>query len=200
MITHDLNGPALWSDLLAKVSAKIGTPAVIAGGAVRDFLLGQDAKDIDIFVNVKTLREVEALGAALADSGFDLEVMDHTEYEDAPDWVNAVTGVLDGSYGGHPVQIIARPSARFSGDTLVEAFDFAITQCWFDGEIHDTPAAAADREAKTVTLTRWNSPAHVLVSYLRFERFRKRCPSFRLVDARPEFLTMAKDDFAEAFA
>lgn len=188
MIPAAENGPALWDAMMAPVVAAYGTGVVIAGGAVRDHLLGVDAKDIDIFVDVPSAYELESEIVALAAAGFEISLMDHTEYEDAPDWVNAVQGVLDGTFRGFPVQIIARPSVGpFTGEQLVSNFDLAITQCWFDGEVHDTPAAAKDRGDRTATITRWNSPEHVAVTYARFERFNARHkPPFTLIDARPE--------------
>ena len=194
MIPATENGPALWETIINPIAAAYGCPAIIAGGAVRDHLLGVDAKDIDVFVDVASIHDLEAEIAALAEAGFDLEPMDHTEYEDAPDWVDAVRGVLDGNFRGYPLQIIARPSACFTGSRLVEKFDLAITQCWFDGEVHDTAAAAKDRAERTATVTRWNSPAHVAVTYARFERFNQRQQSpFRLVDNRPEFLSAGSE-------
>lgn len=178
------NGPDIWTAILAPVREAMGS-GVIAGGAVRDHFLGCDPKDIDIFVNVPTADRLETLAVPLAAIGFDLELMDHTEYEDAPDWVNAVAGVLDGHWGDHAVQIIARPCSGFGGEQLVGNFDFGITQCWFDGELHDTPKAKADRDSRTVTLTRWNSPEHVAVSFDRFRRFNKRHGgAFTLIDGR----------------
>lgn len=178
------NGPDLWAAVLAPVREAFGS-GVIAGGAVRDFLLGVEPKDIDIFVNVPTVQMLGQRATALAAVGFDLELMDHTEYQDAPDWVNAVTGVLDGHWGDHAVQIIARPSFDFSGAQLVGNFDFSITKCWFDGETHDTPEAKADRDAGTVSLTRWNSDAHVEISRQRFARFNARNGgSYTLIDGR----------------
>lgn len=153
--------------------------AVIAGGAVRDHFLGVSAKDIDILVDAESADELEQ--AALRLDGFDVDLLDGTEYEEAPDWVRAVRGVLDGTFEYAAflhdihVQIIARPDKNFSGETLVANFDFALTKCWFDGEtVHCSPEAQADRTAKTVTLTRWNSPEHVEISYQRFRRFNER--------------------------
>lgn len=186
MIAANENGPALWAKILQPIQATLGS-GVIAGGAVRDHLLGVDAKDIDVFVDVQSAETLTDAIPALEALGFSFALMDHAEYEHAPDWVTAVRGVLDGLFGDVPVQVIARPTVGFCGEKVVANFDFAITQCWFDGELHDTPAAAKDRASKVVTLTRWNSAEHVEVSRDRFAHFNDRHGgAYAWFDAKPD--------------
>jgi hypothetical protein len=42
--------PPEWEDLRRKVASQAGRHAIIAGGAIRDHMLGRPVKDIDIFV------------------------------------------------------------------------------------------------------------------------------------------------------
>jgi hypothetical protein len=42
--------PQEWEDLRRKVSSQAGRHAIIAGGAIRDHILGLPIKDLDIFV------------------------------------------------------------------------------------------------------------------------------------------------------
>lgn len=189
------NGPELWDAILRGLN---DASAVIAGGCVRDYLLGREPKDIDVFVNVACKDQLRVLGRALP-ATFSVSLMrELTEYEVAPDWVGEVSGVLDGSFcpeGSHDifddytqVQIIGRPSADFGGAQLVSRFDFGITRSWYDGELHDTPEAAQDRANRTVTLMRWDTDDHVRSSLKRFERWRDRYSEpFRLV--LPDHLT-----------
>lgn len=172
-----MNGPDLWNDILAEVHETF-PGAVIAGGAVRDFLLGQEPRDIDVFVNATRdeLSQVDLFGGEL------LTFEELSDYKQNPDWKEEVTGVLNGFYGGYPVQIIGRAFA--SGDELMERFDLGITRCWFDGQLHDTPAAAADRRARTLTLMRWDTPEHVRATKKRVKRFRERGSVWTFVDPR----------------
>jgi hypothetical protein len=181
------NGPELWLAILAPIRAVFGDDAVIAGGAVRDYLLGFDPKDIDVFVNVRSIEELLE-GADKLDNRFTLAPLDEelTEYEQNPDWVNEVSGVLDGGFlsgigvwDHFDLQVIGRPSSTFSGATLVSRFDIGITRCWFDGEIHDTPYAGVDREGKTLSLLRHDTPEHIEASRGRATRFIRRHAEFK---------------------
>jgi tRNA nucleotidyltransferase/poly(A) polymerase len=53
--------PPEWEDLRRKVASKAGRYAIIAGGAIRDHILGLPVKDIDIFVlgmSAESAREI----------------------------------------------------------------------------------------------------------------------------------------------
>lgn len=189
MIQH---GPILWARILEPVINALGS-GIIAGGAVRDYLLGEPPKDIDIFVNVDDVGALKAAAAKLPET-FHVSLMHElTEYETAPDWQSEVFGVLDGYWAETGaelfdevrVQIIARPMPVFTGQELVKRFDLGITRSWFDGAIHDTPEAERDRAEKTLTLMRWETEAHVAATQRRVERMESRF-GFRFVDPRPE--------------
>jgi hypothetical protein len=45
-----MNGPAFWNKLLADISTTYRTQGIVAGGAVRDWMLGIEPNDIDIFL------------------------------------------------------------------------------------------------------------------------------------------------------
>ena len=48
------NGPDLWRAILAKMPPG----SIVAGGAVRDYLLGYEPKDIDVFMS-RTSRRIQ---------------------------------------------------------------------------------------------------------------------------------------------
>ena len=57
IITNNSVGPSIlkpippeWENLRRKVASQAGRHAIIAGGAIRDHILGLPVKDIDIFV------------------------------------------------------------------------------------------------------------------------------------------------------
>lgn len=157
------NGPSLWAEILAQVRPVYGDTAVIAGGCVRDYLLGREPKDIDVFVNASTAR--------LAVRSFDLPrrfmvsaLAKASEYEDeSNDFGAEVAGVLDGTYTDtegreHAIQIIARPHPDFSGPQLVAQLDLDICRSWYDGAtLHETPEARQARYDGTIRAIRPNN-------------------------------------------
>jgi hypothetical protein len=187
VIQDGRNGPALWDALIEAV----GMPGtVVAGGCLRDFLLGLEPKDIDIFVPLKSEYEVLALCWRLNEAGmFDLRMLNpqaartsgaEEDYDEA--FGKQLWGVLDGEGLGVPVNIIARCSHEGGIDALVESFDFDVVQFWYSGA-GATGAGSAAYAAifeRTATITHDNT---LDLSRRRFERFDKRNPGvLRLVD------------------
>jgi len=156
------NGPDLWREILAIMPPG----SVVAGGAVRDFLLGVEPKDIDVFI------DMAADGAASGrDPRFGLYRIDN-EYERFEEYaaVSDIVCVSSGMLMGRRVDAVVMENYT-GGAALVEGFDFGINRCWFDGELHDTPEARSDREAKRATLLLTD---RIERSVKRFERLRER--------------------------
>lgn len=139
------NGPELWDAILGPAhEAFPGHKVVIGGGAVRDYLLGFEPKDIDVFVLG------QPPGGMINHPDF-LYLEPHenrkAEYE-GKQWVKFV---CDYEAFGFQVQVIGVTEP--TGQALVDAFDLGITRCWYeDGEVHDTLSAKIDRDCKAVTI------------------------------------------------
>lgn len=172
------NGPELWRAILAEMP----TGAVVAGGAVRDFLLGYEPKDIDVFMAIPPISKEPIPFPNLSDPFVigDLELGDprhgllridaeHERFEEYTAVSNIVC-VSSGRLLGWRVDAIDLDDFE-GGEKLVTQFDFGITRCWFDGEIHDTPEAKLDRESRTITLL---LNARRERSLARFERLKTR--------------------------
>lgn len=151
-----VNGPALWQAILDALPVR---SAVIAGGAVRDYLLGVVPKDLDIFL------PSEDYGIPF---GFDSLGDDRREEYAALPIIDVVTrGVI----AGHQIDLIGIHGMT-DGHQLMETFDFGVTRCWFqDGVIHDTLEAIQDRDRRTVTMLLDDRTER---SVQRFERFNER--------------------------
>jgi hypothetical protein len=166
------NGPQLWDTILAALKPTFPS-AVIAGGAVRDYLLGVEPKDIDVFVNANLTK----LSVRIEDFDF-VRMEPNIEYEHwTEDQKHPVAGVLDGHYlpTNIPVQLIGRPHEGFSAKSLVNDFDIGITQCWYDGDgVCETSACAADHENMTLTILRNGSVRALERSKERAARFNAR--------------------------
>jgi hypothetical protein len=193
------NGPALWETLIEALDIP---GAVIAGGCIRDYVLGHEPKDIDLFVPIGNRQEFEELIATLNDSSvWSLEVLDGQEYRVHDP--HSVIGVAEGEAIGLPVNIIARCSQlptstldvegfEYHGTadnwSLINSFDFGILQWSFSSTsegIVCTTQALMDLAARTATLTH-NSTYDQSIE--RYKRFNTRCPgALRLVDPYGSF-------------
>lgn len=155
------NGPELWAAILKGLP--IG--AVIAGGAVRDFMLGVEPRDIDIFMKPDgwIMNRPE---------GFD-RIDDKVERECEYTALGAgIESVSRGQLYGFSIDVIEiETPSPFDAAKLVEGFDFAIARSWFDGQIQDTVEAQLDRYFRCVSLLISTRPER---ARRRFERFNKR--------------------------
>lgn len=159
-----LNGPELWEKILKPIRSCYGH-AIIAGGCVRDYLLGFPPKDFDVFVNVPTREALESRLDDLLDQGYDggpLERLDDEDYQ--LDELLDVRGVLDGhlQFGQLElnVQIVARPSTPFDGATLTSKFDLGIAQAWYEnGQIGRSSQFDRDVDDRSISILRTGSAA-----------------------------------------
>jgi len=149
------NGPALWSLVLARMP--VG--AIVAGGAVRDYLLGVEPKDIDVFC------PTEGLGG-FDFTGFEPLGEDRREEYEALSFIDLVQRTR---MHGFQIDLVGVYMPGWTPRALVETFDFGITRCWFDGEaLHDTAEAGYDRSCDAVTLLVPGRPERAAARFARF--------------------------------
>jgi len=139
------NGSQLWTKILNAVR-EIYEPAYacIAGGAIRDFVMGDDAKDIDVFINLpddafdakKFVDQAEELGwqGIHKVARIDPYLKDNKR--------GLTQAVVKGIVDGWSVDLIVTKGK--TGEEIVKAFDFHICHQWYDGQIHNTKEAAFD--------------------------------------------------------
>lgn len=145
--------------------------AVVAGGYLRDTLIGQRPKDLDVFIPYSELATCylepalsKALGEPMAFQ-FDLSYGEDTEINR----VFTVTG-LDGLQP--PAQVIEMaPGIDPAG--RVDRFDFGICQAWLglDGCVQNSEAFAKDLLQRTATLVHCENGREHARSLRRWERW-----------------------------
>lgn len=149
------NGPELWAIILESMPSG----AIVAGGAVRDYLLGVEPKDVDVFC------PSEALGG-FNFTGFEPLGDDRREEYDALPLIDLVQRTR---VNGVQVDLVGVHMPDWSPRALVETFDFGITRSWFDSDgLHDTAEAGFDRSTKTVTRLVHDRPERAEVRFARF--------------------------------
>lgn len=166
------NGPELWDAILKEMNPG----AVIAGGAVRDYLLDVEPKDIDVFMGNPVVPPVSS-------DPNDLSFLEYRDprnqlfriddrYERMEEYaaVSNITVVSSGTMFGYKVDAIEIED--FDPATLLDGFDFSINRSmYFDQAIIDTEEARNDRERGTVTLKLGDRMER---SEKRFSRFNER--------------------------
>lgn len=161
MAERQPNGPALWCTILAAMPPR----SIIAGGAVRDYLLGYEPKDIDVFSPPDPVWRIpdgfEGLGNGPNDA------VRRAEYEA----MTNIDIVVRGEVEGWTVDLVG---VTFTTPAeLIGTFDFGVTRCWADaeGQVHDTPEAERDRLFALVTRLIHDRPDR---AQARFDRFNAR--------------------------
>lgn len=209
------NGPALW-DALLNVVGTYWKP-VIAGGAIRDYYLGIEPKDIDIFVPAEddddVVSIIDQMSPLLAHGRFiwlnedadtgailmgDVDITKaKIEYNKAA-FSQDLIAVWEGEILGIPVNIIGRRSLENGPQALINEFDFNVVKGYYygDGIVVATGPMEADIVAKTATLAHDRTHKQ---SLQRFERFNMRNPNLlRIVD--PYSVAEWSDNFRGDYA
>jgi hypothetical protein len=147
------NGPDLWMRLLASVCEIYEKPAYIAGGAVRDFNLGQEPKDIDIFLDCTE----EELDEKSPELGFGPGHMVGNEDRHYKKNVGKIQKVLEFFVLGQAVQLIGHKFDGAPGIHMVfDHFDLNICKAGFvlgEGMVL-TPQFEKDKADKTITMAK----------------------------------------------
>jgi hypothetical protein len=155
--------------------------AIVAGGFLRDSILGFQPKDIDIFISrrqgVRKEDLVESIGQALGGTAKIEFNLSYTNME--------VDRIIEVGIPGapYPVQVIELGDSKAPVDRVRE-HDFGLCQVWLGAYygLDATPAFTTDRQNKTCTLTHCESLAEWQRSMRRWQRLSQKLVGYRLVD------------------
>jgi hypothetical protein len=178
-MTYDITLKALpdtWRSLLKLITESIiDSHAVIAGGAIRDLLLGAEdrVKDLDIFVLGPGESTIQNLTKTFGEPPCRRYVDDSPEtYADGPVWR---WPELRLTYAAPSVDLVAM--GGISGVVqLLDGFDITLVQVAHDGvryTIHDNFAKAAERRTISVVDDSWPDNARA-----RAARMAQKFPGF----------------------
>lgn len=153
------NGPELWD----KILSHFPEGSIIAGGAIRDYLLGLEPKDFDVFGPYATYNaQVEGMEHLTQTS--------NEEHEEEYLAMREIAIVMKGEIEGVKVDYIGMHIE--DPVVIVEAFDTGINQLFYgNGILYKKKAHVDDVANKTVTVTRADRLERTKE---RFERFNKK--------------------------
>lgn len=140
-----MNGFIFWNDVLNRVrDVYWGASTFIAGGCVRDYFIGLEPKDIDVFI------QANPTGQLPAGFEWDLERPERPEYEAG---LNGIRGIEDFVYQGTKINVIYIGQNPY--DYTTTHFDSRINQGYVNINFLEVPAATMrDLESKTYTIHR----------------------------------------------
>lgn len=118
-------------ELLYKISL-VDPSAILAGGAVRDWYLGNPAKDLDIYIrcpnHIKLSDKIDMLKKIGLSNAKQLSKNSEENYAS----VSGLLSVFEGCYSGVKVNIMFMDLTEIDGISLVENFDCSICECFMD--------------------------------------------------------------------
>lgn len=190
------NTPKVWNNIFSPLAEEFGPEnVIIAGGCIRDRVLGIAPKDIDVFLNIEYPVELEMVAKDLKDAGLNINTGtneagddNYEALEEVPksEKASVINGIYAGSVTGSttPVNIILRQFNHmpFNPENLVSTFDYSMVQGWYDpksGDVTGTDAFKRDIEAKV-----FNVPDFIKNDEKKFkktcQRIRKFCKRAKL--------------------
>lgn len=142
-----MNGFLFWNDVLQRISnATDGAPAVIAGGCIRDYMLGLPPKDIDVFVE----GEVNHLMGNNPE-GFELDRLMPAREEYRGN-LNNILFIQDYKYRDTAINIINIDAMVYG---VLDNFDSNINKGMYDGmNLEISADMGKDLENREVTIVR----------------------------------------------
>ena len=159
----------------SQVERWLEKPVIVAGGAIRDALMGNEPKDIDLF----TVGEVDTC----------LLPEQLTVIRDNDECLYSVFLRWEGEIDGRRVQIMSHPSAT-SMEALCDTFDWNVCRFAWDGTAQFEGMKVGDiASGKWLELHRLTFPASTLRRGFRFEeRFGMRISKFTLQFLASQFI------------
>ena len=130
-------------ELLWKELGKYG--GMFAGGCIRDSVLGQTVKDYDFYIPENRMWELQR----------DYSLDNFQIFTDKDDMYNHQYLSARAAMKLHDLDVDILVT-HVSSDIVIDAFDFGICKCWYDGELHLTDAFHEDARNKQHTLFRLN--------------------------------------------
>lgn len=163
----------------------VAPEALVAGGLVRDHLLGRPIKDVDVFVSTKDDAEWDELLEELLDGplrGGQTRFRCGATYKQ---WKMRpeVVGVIEIAthHDPRPINIIGLNTPNFGPAAVCGQFDFGICRVAYDGkQIYKTPEFEYDAANEYMSLLRCDNENDFKRAQKRFERLSQKYPGWAL--------------------
>ena len=152
--------------------------AVIAGGMIRDAVLGGDWKDIDIYVPYN--KEIDVYSLLYEHEDFNIIDVKYGAMIQEGYRNKALIEVIDAEYaGGIKVQVMPYllPDNDMFKYSLINDFNFGIDQAVYDGRsVHLSDAFKEDKKRGTATLLKLDRLEQLPSAMEKFSRLKEKYP------------------------
>lgn len=133
------------ADKILKSLSKINPTVIVAGGAPRDWYLGKEADDIDVYIHYDIAPPVHIARHLKEDIGFEVEVLGEldeakqTEYEKLPSLLRVFQGYVD----EQRVQVMVLSEPTYN---IVQQFPVSSSKVWYCTERGVVPEREFQKE------------------------------------------------------
>jgi len=156
MSARPANGPEFWDVILRDIRRENPSiQPIIAGGAVRDFILGGEAKDIDVWFYKSTRGGPTTATMHKAKRWTRVVPDDEDENEYASN--SRLKMLHNYAFYGWDVQLIGVDVFPWGWESLVNDFNIGLSKMAYDGAVHAHADALTDIANKTVSIVKPNA-------------------------------------------
>ncbi len=150
----------------------------LAGGAVRDTIMGKSVKDLDVFIHAHTLEDFQVSCKRL-DREYGTSKTERDVIAEYRTWHHEIVGVRDYVINGLDVQVIGFDVPNFSLQAILDKIDYGICRVGLDelGGIYTTPEFREDRRNSIFTL-HYVGQSGLAPSIRRFARLSAKYPTW----------------------
>lgn len=157
--------------------------AIIAGGFLRDHILGGDFKDIDIFIPAIDIKDFIIKIAPLRDHK-DFDISDAKKFKYKYGCLNAALETkVDCKYlNKFSVDLVAMkfPDDENFGNSVIDTFNYWIDRVYHNGKtLVESAKFTMDKDYRTATLCKLHEPTNLIGAMRKYERLLLKYPDFK---------------------
>jgi hypothetical protein len=155
----------------------VAPEAIIAGGAVRDYLLNREPKDIDVWVNAPNYIDAQTAALKLYPTITNSETEEYTKENS-----DIVIATELKNAEGEALNLIGVSKKITKTEDVLDLFDFGLCRVAYDGSIIRTTQFMDDADKLRFTLLSADNPFQFARSMRRYIRLtREKYPMFSLL-------------------
>lgn len=182
-------------DIYSKLKAGSGVEnIVVAGGCVRDFVLGGKFTDVDIYIPLNEIKKRSnwSVSFPVLEHGFNIPkeftlVDSPISFNEYKDTINNVIMKYDLKWKDIDIDLMVVDTRGFDSDEesfgsfVTKGFDFGLNMIYYDGfTVVESEEFSYDKDRNILTLQKLESMGDLNLYLERASKIQKKYPNFRL--------------------